>query len=153
MKGAVGMKKSYLIENIVFLAVGVILLAAALLTDTVLDSLLVGFASGALCAGIANIGRYFYWKAPRNAERYQERLEAERIEMHDELKVKLRDRSGRYAYALGLGVICVSIVIFSILGKMELIGNSRLIVLYLGGYLVFQIAVGNVIYRHMLKKY
>lgn len=147
------MKKGYLIESIVFLLGGAILLAAALLTDTVLDSLLVGFASGAICAGMVNICRYFYWKAPRNAGRYQERLEAEKIEMHDELKVKLRDRSGRYAYVLGLGVICISIVVFSILGQMELIGNSRLIVLYLGGYLVFQIAVWNVIYRRMLKKY
>ncbi|MDE6924228.1 MAG: hypothetical protein K2P59_03055 [Acetatifactor sp.] len=147
------MKKSYLIESIMFLAGGVIFMAAALLTDTVLDSLFVGFASGAVCAGIANFCRYFYWKAPRNAERYRERLEAEKIEMHDELKVKLRDRSGRYAYALGLGAVSVSIVIFSILGQMEVIGNSRLIVLYLGGYLVFQIVVGHVIYRHMLKKY
>lgn len=147
------MKKSYLVESMTFLFGGLVLLAIALLTDNVLDSLLIGFASGAICVGIAGICRYFYWKVPENAGRYQEKLERERIEMHDELKAKLRDRSGRYAYVLGLGVICISIVIFSILGKLEVISNSRLMVLYLGGYLVFQGVLGSVIYRHLLKKY
>jgi len=147
------MKKGYLIESIVFLCIGVIFLAVALLTDTVLDSIFIGFASGAGCAGIVNICRYFYWKAPQNTERYQERLERERIEMHDELKVKLRDRSARYAYVLGLGVTCISIMLFSILGRLGVIGNARLIVLYLGGYLVFQAVIQSVIYRHLLKKY
>lgn len=146
------MKKSYLIESMVFLIGGLILLGVALLTDTVLDSLLFGFASGAICVGAVDICRYFYWKAPANAARYQEKLTNERIELHDELKVKLRDRSGRYAYVLGICVICVSIVVFSILGKLEIVSNSRLIVLYLGGYLVFQGVIGSVIYRHLLKK-
>jgi len=147
------MKKGYLIESIAFLSGGAIFLAAALLTDTVLDSLLIGFASGAICVGIVNICRYFYWKAPANAGRYQERLAKERIEMHDELKEKLRDRSGRCAYVMGLAVICISIMVFSILGKLEIVGNSRLIVLYLGGYLIFQTVIGRVIYRCLLKKY
>lgn len=147
------MKKSYLVESIAFLLGGLVLLGVALLTDSVLDSLLFGFASGAACVGIVDICRYFYWKAPANAERYQERLTRERIELHDELKVKLRDRSGRYAYILGLIVICISIVVFSVLGKLEVIGDSRVIVLYLGGYLVFQGFMGSVIYRHLLKRY
>ncbi|MCM1542200.1 MAG: hypothetical protein NC121_13200 [Blautia sp.] len=146
------MKKSYLVESMAFLFGGLFLLGVALLTDTVLDSLLIGLASGALCAGIVNTFRYFYWKAPANTGRYEERLARERIELHDELKVKLRDRSGRYAYILGSGVICVSIVVFSILGKLEIVGDSRLIVLYLGGYLAFQGVMGSVIYRHLLKK-
>lgn len=147
------MKKSYLIESIAFLLGGLVLLCVALLTDTVLDSLLFGFASGAICVGIVDICRYFYWKAPANAGRYEERLAKEKIELHDELKEKLRDRSGRYAYVLGLVVISVSMAVFSILGKLEIVSNSRVIVLYLGGYLVFQAAVGSIIYHHLLKKY
>lgn len=147
------MKKGYLIEGVVFLIGGLILLGVALLTDTVLDSLLFGFASGAACAGLVGICRYFYWKAPANAGKYQEKLAEEKIELQDELKVKLRDRSGRYAYVLGLAVISASMAVFSILGKLEIVGGSRVIVLYLGGYLVFQIVAGNMIYRHLLKKY
>lgn len=79
------MKKGNLLEGILFVLGGIILLCAALLTDTVLDS--------------------------------------------------------------------ISIVIFSILGKLEIIDDSRLIVLYLGGYLVFQIVIGIVIFNQLLKKY
>lgn len=147
------MKKSYLIESVVFLVGGVVLMIVALLTDSVLDSLLFGFASGAICVGIADICRYFYWSAPKNVERYRERLANEKIEMHDELKVKLRDRSGRYAYVLGLVIISVSMMVFSILGKLEIVSDSRILVLYLGGYLVFQIAAGSAIYRRLLRKY
>lgn len=147
------MKKSYLIEGLVFLLGGLILLGVALFADTALDSLLFGFASGAVCAGMVSICRYFYWKAPANAGKYQEKLAQEKIELQDELKVKLRDRSGRYAYVLGLVVISASMAVFSILGKLEIVGGSRVIVLYLGGYLVFQIVAGSMIYRHLLKKY
>ena len=123
------------------------------MTDTVLDSLLIGFASGAVGAGTVSICRYFYWKMPANVGKYQEKLTEEKIELHDELKVKLRDKSGRYAYVLGLAVVSASLVVFSLLGKLGIVGESRMIVLYLGGYLVFQMAAGSVIYRHMLKKY
>ena len=34
-------------------------------------------------------------------ERYEERLENERIEQHDELKTKIRDRAGRYSIRTG----------------------------------------------------
>jgi len=147
------MKKSNLLEGILFLLGGAILLCVALLTNCVLDSLLIGFAAGAICSGIVMICKYFYWVAPENQERYQEKLEKEKIELHDELKTKLRDRSGRYAYAIGLVTVSVSIILFSILGKLEVIGNSRLIVLYLGGYLVFQIAIGIILFKQLQKKY
>lgn len=147
------MKKSYLIESIVFLAVGAVLLCTALLTDSVLDSLLFGFASAMIAVGIANICRYFYWSAPKNAERYREKLAKEKIEIQDELKSRLRDRAGRYTYLLGLVTICVSIMVFSILGKLEAVSGSRTMVLYLGGYLVLQTAAWNVIYCRLLRKY
>ena len=59
----------------------------------------------------------------------------------------------RYAYAIGLMTVSISIIIFSILGQLEVIDNSRLTVLYLGGYLIFQIVIGIVIFKQLLKKY
>lgn len=49
--------------------------------------------------------------------------------------------------------VCLSIIIFSILGQLGIIDNAHLIVLYLGGYLVFQIVIGIVIFKQLLKKY
>lgn len=153
MKGAATMKKGNLLEGILFVLGGTILLSAALLTDSVLDSLLIGFAAGAICSGIVMTFKYFYWSTSKNKERYQEKIENEKIELYDELKSKLRDKSGRYAYVIGLMTVSISIIIFSILGKLEIIDNSRLIVLYLGGYLIFQIVIGIVIFKQLLKKY
>lgn len=147
------MKKGNLLEGILFVLGGTVLLSAALLTDSVLDSLLIGFAAGAICSGIVMTFKYFYWSTSKNKERYQEKIENEKIELYDELKSKLRDKSGRYAYVIGLMTVSISIIIFSILGKLEIIDNSRLIVLYLGGYLIFQIVVGIVIFKQLLKKY
>lgn len=147
------MKKEILIEGIFFVFGGVVLLCTALLTDSVLDSLLVGLAAGAIGSGIVTICRYLYWNAPKNKERYQEKVENETIELHDELKSKLRDKSGRYSYTIGMLIVSASIVIFSILGQLEMIDNARVIVLYLSAYLVFQIIIGIVIFRRLLKKY
>ncbi len=147
------MKKSNLVEAVLFILGGVVLGGIGLLTDSVLDSLLIGFAAGALCSGIVMLCKYLYWNAPKNRERYQEKLMNERIELRDELKSKLRDQSARYSYTIGIVTVSVSIMIFSVLGQLEIIGNSRLIVLYLAGYLVFQIALGILIFKHLLKKY
>lgn len=147
------MKKGILIEGILFVFGGAVLLCIELLTDSVLDSLLIGFAAGGICSGIVMICKYFYWNSPKNKERYQEKIANEKIELHDELKSKLRDKSGRYSYTIGIMTVSASIVIFSILGQLEIINNARMIVLYLSGYLVFQIIIGIVIFRHLLKKY
>ena len=96
--------------------------------------------------------RYFYWSAPKNQKRYEEKLAREQIELHDELKIQLRDKSGRYAYLLGLAVLTVSIVIFSILGSLKLV-ESHTIILYLAWYLLFQLVAGIVIFRLLMKRY
>jgi hypothetical protein len=88
------------------------------------------------------IVRYFYWSAPANRAEYAERLENERIELQDELKQKLRDRSGRYAYLLGLCVSSLSVVVFAVLGMLELVPGTRLLILYLSGNMILQLAAG-----------
>lgn len=80
-------------------------------------------------------------------------MEAENIELHDELKTMLRDKSGRYSYMIGLAVVSASIVLFSLLGKLGTIDGARVMVLYLGGYLIFQMMTGIVIFKLPLKKY
>lgn len=147
------MKKSYLVTGIAYVCIGAALLCAVLATETRLESLLWGFTGATLISGAATIIRYFYWTQPQNQARYEQRLENERIELHDELKTMLRDRSGRYAYLAGLLVICISIVVFSILGTLEIISESKLIVLYLAGYLLFQLVIGSVLFHRLMKKY
>ena len=71
----------------------------------------------------------------------------------DLLNEKLRDKSGRIAYLIGLSVICVSVVVFAILGKMGVITDYKVIVLYLYGLMVFQIAAGVAANWYLRQKY
>ena len=147
------MKKSDLITGILYVLFGVTCLLAALLTETKLEGILWGFAGAGILPGIMMAGKYFYWSSPKNKERYEERLENEQIEQHDELKTKIRDRAGRYAYGLGLLAVCCSILAFSILGALGVIDHARMIVLYLGSYLLFQVIAGIVIFNKLMKQY
>ena len=46
-----------------------------------------------------------------------------------------------------------SILVFSILGALEIIDNARMIVFYLSGYLLFQVIAEIVIFNQLMKKY
>ena len=153
MKGEKVMKKNNLLVGLCYLLVGIICLIIALSYELEFANLLFGFAGGCICGGSVMIWKYYYWTKPENKVKYQEKLEDEAIHLKDERKTMLRDKSGRYAYIIGLAVISVSIVIFSILGSLNLITNSKLMILYLGGLLVFQYVIGLVIYNYLSEKY
>ena len=147
------MKKSYLNRGIIFVLAGICFLLAAVFTESVFDGLLWGVAGGALGPGIGWIIQHFYWSAPKNQERYREIQEQEDINLHDELNEKLRDKSGRIAYNIGLLIICISEIVFSILGKTGVITDHKIIVLYLFSLFVFQIVIGKVVYHQLRRKY
>ncbi len=147
------MKKSYLNRGIIFILTGICFLLAAVFTESVFDGLLWGFAGGALGPGTGWIIQHFYWSAPKNQERYREIQEQEDINLHDELNEKLRDKSGRIAYNIGLLIICISEIVFSILGKTGVITDHKIIVLYLFSLFVFQIVIGKVVYHQLRRKY
>ena len=147
------MGNRYLNRGIICVLVGICFVLAAVFTESAFDGLLWGFAGGALGPGIGMIIMHFYWSSPQNAERFKEKQEQKNIELHDELNEKLRDKSGRIAYLIGLLVICVSEVVFAFLGKTGVITDHKIIVLYLYGLFIFQIAVGIAAYQYLRKKY
>ena len=153
MKGANNMKKSNLFVGIAYLLVGLVFLLLALLTDTKLEGLFYGFTGAGIGPGLMMLHRYFYWSSSKNKERYQDRLETEAIEQHDELKQKLREKSGLYAYTTGLLVISFSAVLFSVLDALELIENGQIFTLFLVGYLFFETVLNIVIMNRLLKRY
>lgn len=146
------MKKTQLISGIIYTLLGLALLLTAIFTNTEIG-MLYGLGGALTGPGLVMMGKYFYWSRPKNRQRYEERLENECIEMNDELKQKLRDRSGRYAYVLGMVTVSLSIFVIGILEDLGLIGDSRPMVLYLAAYLIFQVVAGIVIFNRLLKKY
>ena len=97
--------------------------------------------------------KYFKWTRLETADSYQRYLEQEQIELRDERKSMLRDRSGRYAWLLGMALCALSIVVFGVLGALEIVENARLVILFLGAYLIVQYGAGVYFYRRLEKKY
>ncbi len=147
------MKKNMLMAGLLYVLIGIAFLLCGLFMDTKLNSLFWGFAGGGIAPGLTMIYRYFYWIRPQNSDKYAEKMENEKINLHDERKEKFRNQSGRYAYILGLITICISIIVFSVLSSLEIVQNAKILILYLGGYAVFQYIAGVIIFRHLDKKY
>ena len=136
-----------------FVLAGIAFILAGIFTESVLDGLLWGFGGGALVPGIGMIIKYYYWSSPKNEGHYREIQELNDINFHDELNEKLRDKSGRIAYLIGLLILCVSEVVFSVLGKLGVITEHKVIVLYLFGLITVQIIIGYVVFHQLRKKY
>ena len=149
------MKKSYLWSGLGMIAGGILFLLAALLLETPLDSLFCGFFGAFTGPGVIQVYKYVRWTKLETPDSYQRHLEEEQIELRDERKEMLRNKSGHMAYTLGLLAAAVSTSAFSILGKLGIVEESasRLLILFLAGYMVFQILAGWVLYRLLDKKY
>ena len=76
----------------------------------------------------------------------------EEIEQDDELKQKLRDRAGKYTYWIGMVIIALSIIVYSVLGVLNIMDTEH-IVIYLAAYLISQVFIGIIVFNHLLKKY
>ncbi len=147
------MKKRNLWWALGLMAAGLVCFVAALLWETQLSSLFCGFGGGLVFNSLIQLWRYAKWTRPENAPLYQERLEQEQIDLRDERKVMLRDRSGRYAYLLGLVLCSFSILAFSVLNMLGIQVSGLAIVLFLTAYLIVQYAAGIWFYRRLSRRY
>ena len=124
-----------------------------MMIETKLEGILWGFAGAGIVPGMMRVWQYFYWNSPKHKEEFEKRMENKRIEMGDELKTKVRNQAGSYAYRLGLLVTSVSVLVFSIINALEIMKNGTVFVVYLFGYLLFQIIAGIVIFNKLMKRY
>lgn len=148
------MKKSYLWSGLGMIALGLVCLAAVFL-NMPLASIFAGLFGAFTVPGAMQVYRYAKYSSPKRAAEYQERLDQEQIDMRDERKEMLRNKAGRIAYILGLAAVSVSMLVFSFLGKLGVLDEAvtRLVILFLAGYLFFQLIAGWVVYGLLEKKY
>ena len=144
------MKKSDLIYGFIYTVFAGIFLYVAIAFDNKMWGIFYGMTGALGANGIFMIIRYFYWK--KNKEKYQEKLEIEEIEQNDELKQKLRDKAGKYTYWIGMLIVALSIMVYSLLGVLDIM-ETKYIVIYLGAYLISQVFIGVIVFNHLLKKY
>lgn len=148
------MKKSDLWVGIAMIAVGLACLAAVFL-NTLVSSLFAGLFGAFTAPGVMQVYKYRKWSSPKHHDEYQERLEQERIDLRDERKEMLRNKSGRIAYVFGLLLGAVSMTAFSFLGKLGIVDEaaSRLMILFLAGYMLVQLLAGWGVYWLLEKRY
>ena len=149
------MKKRELWFGLGMIAGGILFLLAALLLETPLDSLFCGFFGAFTAPGAVQVYKYVKWTKLETPDSYQRHLEEEQIELRDERKSMLRDRSGRYAYVLGMLLACAALVAFSILGKLGVVPEAaaELLVYFLAAFLLVEFAAGILIYKRLEKRY
>ena len=154
MKGAFLMKKSDLWIGVCFLIAGTACLVGALmLSGTALGSLLCGLTGGIGVPGLVMVCKYLKWSSPKHAAEYRERLEQEQIELRDERKEMLRNKSGRYAYVFNLLVNCLALFVLASLDALKIVEIENLIILGLALWLLAQYFAGIVFYKILEKKY
>ena len=145
------MKRSNIIYGLTCIVLSGISLYIAIIFDAnKMSGVFYGLTGALGVGGIVSIAQYFYWK--RHNEKYEEKLEIERIEQQDELKQKLRDKSGRYAYLIGMSITALSIMAYSLLGVLNIM-DTEYIVIYLSIYLISQLFIGIIVFSHLLRKY
>ncbi|MGL9728607.1 hypothetical protein [Enterococcus sp. DIV0756] len=146
------MKKSMLYTGFVYFFVGVISLIVALTTEYRLEALLWGITGAGIATGIRLIGKYYYWTKPKHKAEYDARLQNEAIQLKDERKVMLRDKSGRLAYIAMMLLQLILTFIFSILSMLDYFYPfSRYACIGLSILLIIQYVFGIVAYRRLSK--
>ena len=146
------MRKSDLMTGVIFSMVGIIFFAIACV-DTPLQSLFCGLAGAGIGPGIMMLLKYAYWSNPDRKTKYAEKLEEEKIEMHDERKEMIRGKTACFLHAYTLVVLGISTIIFQVLEKLMIIGNSRIFIIYLGILFFSEIFLSRWIFKRLEKKY
>jgi hypothetical protein len=109
-------------------------------------SIIFATGCGFIGGSIANIYKYFYWRKPEKKLIYEERLKNKKINLYDERKIMLRQKSGQITYSIMFIVLTVLNIVFTF------IGIEKWIILTLWGVLAFQYFCGLIVFHHLSKK-
>lgn len=146
------MKKSTLYTGFAYCFVGITSMVIALTTEFRLEALLWGIAGAGIGPGALIIGRYFYWLRPEHQAEYENRIQKENIDLKDERKIMLRDKSGRLAYIATMILQLALAFAFSILSILGYFAPfSRYACIGLGVLLILQYIFGIVAYNRLSK--
>lgn len=148
------MKKSMLYTGIAYLSVGLLCFALAALSEWKIESLLWGLGGAGVCPGLMMIWKYFHWTKPENQEEYAKRQQKARIELRDERKAMLRDKSGRIAYLFMMLLDCLLMLLLAFCICMGWFMPFALYaILGLLGLLVLQYLCSLAAFHYLSRKY
>ena len=147
------MKKSMLYTGIGYVVVGVLCFTIAAVWNPKISALLFGLGGAGVMPGLLMIWKYVHWTSPKNREIYAARMKEERILLHDERKIMLRQRTGWTVYLLMLVVYCQLMLVCALLITLEVWMPFAFYAIWaLLGLLAFQWIAGIVIFRYLEKR-
>lgn len=109
-------------------------------------SIIFGTGCGIIGGAAAAVHKRFYWQRPENKRRYEERLKNQKINLNDERKIMLRQKSGQITYRIMFVVLIVLNMVFTFLGV------EKWIILTLWGVIAFQYLCGVAVFYHLSRK-
>ncbi|AVP65200.1 hypothetical protein C3B64_13435 [Clostridium botulinum] len=141
------MKKSMLYTGIGYLICSITLILFVKLGPNVsFKGVIIGFASALILPGTIMIYKYIRWSKSQNIPIYEARIKEEQINLNDERKIRIRDKSGYITYTIMTWVLLFANLIFSAM-KIKTVVLVALWALWL-----FQYICGVVISKYLEKK-
>ncbi|APH15804.1 hypothetical protein HYI18_03080 [Clostridium botulinum] len=141
------MKKSMFYTGIGYLICSIaLILFAKLGPDVSFKGVIIGFASSLILPGAIMIYKYIRWTKPQNIPIYEARIKEEQINLYDERKIMIRDKSGYITYTIMTWVLLFANLIFS---TMRI---KTIVLVVLWSLWLFQYICGVVVFKYLEKK-
>lgn len=141
------MKKNSLYWTLLSGIGGIVLILVGFFTKSLSnESSIFGFGCGLMGASIATLYKNFYWSRPKNKPVYEEKIKNEQINLHDERKIMLRNKSGNITNFIMMYLLIILNIVFMF------VGVDKWIVIILWLVIVFQFICGIVVFKNLSKK-
>ncbi|MGO5072982.1 hypothetical protein ACTQ4K_03335 [Clostridium sporogenes] len=141
------MKKSMFYTGIGYLICSITLILFVKFGPNVsFKGVIIGFASALILPGSIIIYKYIRWTKPQNIAIYEARIKEEQINLYDERKIMIRDKSGYITYTIMTWVLLFANLIFS---TMRI---KTIVLVVLWGLWLFQYICGVVVFKYLDKK-
>lgn len=140
------MKKNVVVTSLLFIC-GIALIIIGLFTETLTHgSTIFGMGNAFIGGAVVIFYKYVYRLNPKNKLGYEEYLKNKKINLYDERKIMLREKSGRITYAIMFVVLIILNIVFTF------IGVEKWIIATLWGVIAFKYICGVAVFYYLAKK-
>ena len=147
------MEKKVLYKAMISIGLGLAFIMVSFLFEFPNESFLWGFGGGGIGSGTMMLFKYIHWSKPENQKEYSHIIKKQTIELSDERKVMLREKSASITGMIMLGIYCLFIILFAILNTLGYLPQlSQYLISGLSILIIIQITSGIIIFNHLNKK-
>lgn len=141
------MKKSDKIILGIYIVIGIaMIIIGAVMNVDYYSSIIFAMGVGMTTSSCIQFLRYYHNTRPENVDAYQKKLKEQQIELRDERKVQLRNRSGYLTWAITM-IGCFAAAFIAALFRAE-----AWVVGLLTGLAIAEFVAATIIYQYLCKK-